>query len=459
MIPRLLFFLIFLAGCILFIAMPEEVKAQQAAPVVQHHSFESPDKVFSFTYPLLSNWRVASTNCENDSCRIYVQEEKQEKLEPAPFLSISTTAYQLDAAQKKKLPKNKHGIFYDDSKRKQNQQSTIFFYLADHRIQMTLVPLPHRSPVSRELLFDELIKTFEGEKWTQVQHSIYPIKISIPLGWKAVESRDTIIPCDTWEIGPKGAEQHAVTLLLGWLPRSGMLSAFFPGGRDPAGYKKIFLISGHRVTGLIEPSFVEGGLILIDADIGKLALSIRAGSSEETRKMLSSIKVHEAAQPMKEICCPQCPQMHGFQFEYPIFENWEVKAKECKSVGTCILWLNHPKTIEFEVAPRMTIHKLPLAKLGLAEFSQKENAREKVTPLHKSAKKNPAGIRYDFVYDPSQYIEGHIPEASDWDYLQFYGKDFGVRIIPFTNEGAGYSTRVFIKEVIRSFRFTSEQTH
>lgn len=149
-----------------------------------------------------------------------------------------------------------------------------------------------------------------------------------------------------------------------------------------------------------------------------------------------------------------CEGITGFSFRYPVFKNWEIKGTQLdkyvfpnyKGKGEiCSIWFNWPDDIEFEVPPRTIIEKR--IDLSLNQISEANK---------KNLKTNPNGVSYDFVFDPENYVEGYKPKPGQWDYLQFYGPDFGVKIWPFRGtpeDKYGFSLDVFIEEIIKSFKF------
>ncbi len=161
-------------------------------------------------------------------------------------------------------------------------------------------------------------------------------------------------------------------------------------------------------------------------------------------------KVQSPEHKITEIREFSCEGMTGFSFKYPVFKGWEVKSVQKTSENGCTIWLNHPNGIEFEVPPQINIAKIIDLNPEIDTLSGKpyhNPAYVSVTPV----KKNPQGVDYNFVYDPSLYVEGHEPEPGEWDYIHFYGDKFGVRIWVFSiSEEAGFSVDDFAKEIVKS---------
>jgi hypothetical protein len=134
-----------------------------------------------------------------------------------------------------------------------------------------------------------------------------------------------------------------------------------------------------------------------------------------------------------------CKGIGGFTFSYPVFEGWESPGFfPEKGDGACVMYMEHPDGISFEIAPQVRVDKIK----GL------------VAQKGSSLKKSAQGIAYDFVYDPSLYVAGHKPEPGLWNYLEFYGKEFGVRIeIMSVSLEYGFSLELFVQKVVETFRF------
>ncbi len=133
-----------------------------------------------------------------------------------------------------------------------------------------------------------------------------------------------------------------------------------------------------------------------------------------------------------------CPELKGITFKYPVFKDWEVKRIGSWGKDSCTMFFNWPSIIDYESAPKVSIQKL--GELGqesmVKELSGGREPSEnmlddsgmKMLGIMASKKKNPAGIPYEYKTDPSLYVVGHVFKTEDWDYLVFYGQDFGVRI-------------------------------
>lgn len=140
-----------------------------------------------------------------------------------------------------------------------------------------------------------------------------------------------------------------------------------------------------------------------------------------------------------------CEGMTGFSFSYPVFKGWEVKGTQNEKYRNpdykgemCHIWFNWPENIKFEVPPQLVIEKR--TDFHLVETEKLE--------------RNPNGVPYNFVFDPSNYVSGYKQKTGQWDYLQFYGPDFGVKFWPLVSgDGYGFSSDVFIEGIIKSFKF------
>ncbi len=127
-----------------------------------------------------------------------------------------------------------------------------------------------------------------------------------------------------------------------------------------------------------------------------------------------------------------------FGFKYPVFEGWEPKATQWQTEGSCVIFLNYPDDIEFEIAPQI---RISILKQIIAVSGQK-------------TKLNPNGVYYAFVYDPSLFVSGHIHKQGEWNYLDFYGRVFGVRIeIVSVSLKKGFSKDKFFEKIIETFHF------
>jgi hypothetical protein len=126
-----------------------------------------------------------------------------------------------------------------------------------------------------------------------IQHPIYPVHVRLPAGWTAEATRADIYPADVWAL--HGAGGH-VTLILGWLPRGGRQSAFFPGGRGEDAHPAIRQIAGEMREGI-----AEGRRFLADFDVGELAVSVATMPTDGTREIdaiVDSIAIDAAAKPV-----------------------------------------------------------------------------------------------------------------------------------------------------------------
>lgn len=128
-----------------------------------------------------------------------------------------------------------------------------------------------------------------------LQHPIYPVHLRLPAGWTAEATHADIYPADVWALhGPGG---H-VTLILGWLPRGGRQSAFFPGGRAEDAHP-----ATRQIAGELRECLVEGGgrRLLADFDVSELAVSVATFADSDTRAIdaiIGSIAIDAAAKPV-----------------------------------------------------------------------------------------------------------------------------------------------------------------
>lgn len=138
-----------------------------------------------------------------------------------------------------------------------------------------------------------------------------------------------------------------------------------------------------------------------------------------------------------------CPDMKGFSFSYPVFKHWTPAEPVRNGFDSCVILMDWPQGIAFEIAPQIRVKKLT----GL-----------RLTPqLEASAKRNPQGVAYAFTTDPSLYAVGHAFKPGDWDYLEFYLKEFGVRIsLMSVSQEFGFDIKAFTNTVIKTFAQTPE---
>ena len=119
-----------------------------------------------------------------------------------------------------------------------------------------------------------------------------------------------------------------------------------------------------------------------------------------------------------------CPGMTGFTFKYPVFKDWKAKSIEKKSDSECIIWLDGPADIDFEVRPGITVE---LNRGG----SRNDDIRSD-TP------KNPHGVYYSKSIDLLTFLDGN-----DLIYVSIPGLST-----------YGFPSDIFSQTVIESFRFT-----
>ena len=125
-----------------------------------------------------------------------------------------------------------------------------------------------------------------------VEHPVYRVRAMLPAGWVADAAHADIYPADTWTLHPAGARTPMVALVLGWLPRGGRQSAFFPGERDDDAHHETRMIGGAARDGLVENG---GRSFKMDFDIGELAVSISTWADDATaRATIDEIVAHLA---------------------------------------------------------------------------------------------------------------------------------------------------------------------
>ena len=136
----------------------------------------------------------------------------------------------------------------------------------------------------------------------KVTHPVYPLTAELPEGWTAEAQHAPIYPADTWMLQPAsgGGRGPFVHVIVGWLPRGGRQSAFFPGGRLGSGRPGTLVVAGRQV-----PCLVEADSRLADFDVGSLALSVRAlARTEHDRDLIDQVLAHmtidESVQPPRE---------------------------------------------------------------------------------------------------------------------------------------------------------------
>lgn len=142
----------------------------------------------------------------------------------------------------------------------------------------------------------------------------------------------------------------------------------------------------------------------------------------------------------------------SFVFDYPEFKNWEVK-EILKQENRYIFHLNYPDDIDFAYPPIITIYNQIIHSRQKMSFQEKNHSDFKV--VLKNKKINKYGVNCEFIYFPSNYIEGYEPKGN-WDAMHFYKTDLvgGVLIdISSIPDGKGFLRDVFIKKVIETFRF------
>ena len=167
------------------------------------------------------------------------------------------------------------------------------------------------------------------------------------------------------------------------------------------------------------------------------------------------------------------PGMTVFSFTYPIFKDWEVKGIQNENENECIFWFAWPPVIKYETPPCIYVEKR--SDLGEKSLHGKLKVKGtanisgmKIKGLMESKQKNPNNVPYEHVYDSSHYEKGYAPKAGDWDWLVFFGEEFGVRIGSYAGFGSldyddfpdhrkfyEFDNEVFYNEVIRTFNWTN----
>lgn len=149
-----------------------------------------------------------------------------------------------------------------------------------------------------------------------------------------------------------------------------------------------------------------------------------------------------------------CEGLESFLFDFPIFEDWEVKRIEPTGEGRCRILLNWPMNVEFEVAPQVYIQRRDDLRATTPEAVAAIHATHKTTGQTQTAA-NPNTVLFDRVHNATRWTAGYVPKPDQWDYLQFYGPVFGVRIgVEAWGDEHGFSRARFADEIIRTFRFS-----
>lgn len=126
-----------------------------------------------------------------------------------------------------------------------------------------------------------------------VTHPVYRVHAELPEGWVADAASAPIYPADSWMLHPADSNTPVVALVLGWLPRGGRQSAFFPGGREEGGRAETRTIGGASREGLR-----ESNSFLVDFDVGELAVSVRTYATDDaSRATVDAIVSHLAFDP------------------------------------------------------------------------------------------------------------------------------------------------------------------
>ncbi|OGQ22684.1 MAG: hypothetical protein A3I05_03940 [Deltaproteobacteria bacterium RIFCSPLOWO2_02_FULL_44_10] len=125
---------------------------------------------------------------------------------------------------------------------------------------------------------------------------------------------------------------------------------------------------------------------------------------------------------------------HPFSFHYAIPNTWEVTKQECDDVNCKIFFRQKDRHPTRKIFLSITVDPF----LGLALI--KKDGRVGIpTP---GQKKNPHGVTYDlFSSPPSQY-----------PFLQFYMKDFGVRVTHVSFRQSPISTEELFGSIVKTFR-------
>lgn len=153
-------------------------------------------------------------------------------------------------------------------------------------------------------------------------------------------------------------------------------------------------------------------------------------------KFMASREIHSDQQVLR-FQDFTCSGITGFTFRYPVFKDWKVKRIVSEKEGKCTIYFKWPAGISYEVPPQIKIEKI--SELGQKFMIEKlrggspsedilDDSGMKIIVIMSAKTKNPAAIPYEYVPDPAMYIESHVFKKGEWDWLVFYGQDFGVRI-------------------------------
>jgi len=122
---------------------------------------------------------------------------------------------------------------------------------------------------------------------TPIEHASYPIRARVPVGWTAEASHAAIYPADVWLLHPRDRSDTGIQIILGWLPRGGRQSAYFPGGTVPDAHPVSRRIGGISRDGTGENADRH---FRIDFDVGELAVSIHAfATTDEQARVIDAI--------------------------------------------------------------------------------------------------------------------------------------------------------------------------
>jgi len=143
-------------------------------------------------------------------------------------------------------------------------------------------------------------------------------------------------------------------------------------------------------------------------------------------------------------------KIQGFIFDFPIFKEWEVKSIKKINDDECVIYFNYPKNVFFELAPQILIRRInndtDEEYIGLIEVKKA------------TANNGSQTINYSYLFNPLMHSKNFKPSESDWDDIEFYGKDFKVSISRFLSKENGFDDEIFYNKIIETFNFTGDIT-
>jgi hypothetical protein len=132
--------------------------------------------------------------------------------------------------------------------------------------------------------------SFGGEKMEKtIQHSKFPVVVTLPAGWSAIEVWDSIMLIDRWNLLPPDYSQEKwfmVSLIITRLPRSGRQSAFFPGAiSEDRKYIEI-KVADKSVRAALEGRRPGNYVVFADEERDGLFVGVKALYSSEEEKRI-----------------------------------------------------------------------------------------------------------------------------------------------------------------------------